>query len=539
MTTPIDIRADQLRIVHDVLARHLPDGVRVWVFGSRATWATKDSSDLDLALEGDGEIPACSLAALESAFEDSDLPFAVDVVDAKRIGEEFKEIVAQQRVRFPESDASSGARTNPARRVSLRNLCDAIVDCPHSTPKWTPDGVIVLRSKNIRDGRLDLSQPSYTSEKDYAQRVRRATPRAGDLVITREAPMGEVCMIPEGLRCCLGQRMVLLRPSLVAADSRYLLYALQSEPVQQEIRSHDGTGSTVSNLRISLLEGLRIPGHPLSEQRAIAHILGALDDKIELNRRMNAMLEAMARALFRSWFVDFDPVRAKLEGRDTGLPKDVADLFPDRLVNSELGEIPEGWELKSLDAVARFQNGLALQKFRPLQNEARLPVVKIAQLRAGEVNSGEWASASIQPECVIEDGDVVFSWSGSLLVRTWCGGRAALNQHLFKVTSEKYPKWFYLHCLLSHFPEFQRIAADKATTMGHIKRHHLADAVCVAPPDRVITRVSALLGGLLERRVANEVASRTLMTLRDALLPKLVSGEMPVRNAEKIVGAIA
>ena len=219
MTTPIDIRADHLRIVHDVLARHLPDGVRVWVFGSRATWATKDSSDLDLALEGDGEIPACSLAALESAFEDSDLPFAVDVVDAKRIGEEFKEIVAQQRVRFPESDASSGARTNPARRVSLRNLCDAIVDCPHSTPKWTPDGVIVLRSKNIRDGRLDLSQPS--------------------------------------------------------------------------------------DLRISVLECLRIPGHPLSEQRAIAHILGALDDKIELNRRMNATLEAMARALFRSWFVDF------------------------------------------------------------------------------------------------------------------------------------------------------------------------------------------------------------------------------------------
>ena len=230
MTTPIDIRADHLRIVQDVLARHLPDGVRVWVFGSRATWATKDSSDLDLALEGDGEVSARNLAALESAFEDSDLPYAVDVVDVNRIGESFRQVVEQQRVRFPESDASSGARTNPARRVSLRNLCDAIVDCPHSTPKWTPDGVIVLRSKNIRNGRLDLSQPSYTSEKDYAQRVRRATPRAGDLVITREAPMGEVCMIPEGLRCCLGQRMVLLRPSLVAADSRYLLYALQSEP---------------------------------------------------------------------------------------------------------------------------------------------------------------------------------------------------------------------------------------------------------------------------------------------------------------------
>jgi len=532
LATPIDIRADHLRIVHDMLRRHLPDGVRVWVFGSRATWATKDSSDLDLALEGDGEIPPRSLSALEAAFEDSDLPYAVDVVDLKRIGERFRRTVEQQLVRLPESDAGSGVRTNPVRSVSLRNLCEEIVDCPHSTPKWTPDGVIVLRSKNIRNGRLDLSQPSYTSEKDYAQRIRRATPRAGDLVITREAPIGEVCMIPEGLRCCLGQRMVLLRPSLVATDSRYLLYALQSEPVQQEIRSHDGTGSTVSNLRISLLEDLRIPSHPLSEQRAIAHVLGTLDDRIELNRRMNATLEAMARALFKSWFVDFDPVRAKMEGRDTGLPKEIADLFPDRLLDSELGEIPEGWQLKSLDSVAGFQNGLALQKFRPSQNEARLPVVKIAQLRAGEANSGEWASASIKPECIIEDGDVVFSWSGSLLVRTWCGGRAALNQHLFKVTSERYPKWFYLHSIFSHFPEFQRIAADKATTMGHIRRHHLTDALCVVPPDCLITRVSGLFGGLLERRVANEVASCTLASLRDALLTRLVSGKLRVAGLE-------
>ena len=148
--------------------------------------------------------------------------------------------------------------------------------------------------------------------------------------------MGEVCMIPAGLRCCLGQRMVLLRPRPAETEPRYLLYALQSQSVQQEIGLHDGTGSTVSNLRIALLGNLQIPNYPLSHQRAIAHILGNLDDKIELNRRMNATLEAMARALFRSWFVDFDPVRAKVEGRDTGLPKDIADLFPDRLVGSEL-----------------------------------------------------------------------------------------------------------------------------------------------------------------------------------------------------------
>ena len=151
-----------------------------------------------------------------------------------------------------------------------------------------------------------------------------------------------------------------------------------------------------------------------------------------------------------------------------------------------------------------------------------------SQLRSGKANSGEWASATIKPDCVIEDGDVVFSWSGSLLVRTWCGGRAALNQHLFKVTSGRYPKWYYLHSILAHFPEFQRIAADKTTTMGHIRRHHLTDALCVVPPDYVLSRVSGVLDGLVERQVANEAESRTLVDLRDALLPKLVSGVLRV-----------
>lgn len=238
-----------------------------------------------------------------------------------------------------------------AGETRLTELCDAIVDCPHSTPVWTDSGVVVLRSQNIRNGRLDLTERSYTDETHFVERTRRATPMEGDLVITREAPMGEVCLIPASLRCCLGQRMVLLRPNRSCAEPRYLLYALQSKAVQHEIGVNEGTGSTVSNLRIPLLESLPIPVRPLSEQRAIAHILGTLDDKIELNRRKSETLESMARALFKSWFVDFDPVRAKAEGRDPGLPKHIADLFTDRLVESEVGELPEGWKVDTLEGV--------------------------------------------------------------------------------------------------------------------------------------------------------------------------------------------
>jgi type I restriction enzyme S subunit len=238
------------------------------------------------------------------------------------------------------------------KSAPLSELCEQIVDCPHSTPLWTDSGVIVLRNQNIRGGRLDLSSPSYTDEAHFDQRSRRANLRSGDLVLTREAPMGEVCMIPDNLRCCLGQRMVMLRPDPEKCDSQFLLYSIQSDTVQHEIKVNEGTGSTVSNLRIPLLEALPIPHPPLAEQKAIAAVLGALDDKIELNRRMNASLEALARALFQSWFVDFDPVRAKLDGREpVGLDSNTAALFPQYLDNSTLGIIPKGWQVNRISEV--------------------------------------------------------------------------------------------------------------------------------------------------------------------------------------------
>jgi type I restriction enzyme S subunit len=173
----------------------------------------------------------------------------------------------------------------------LTILCIAILDCHHSTPVWTRDGVIVLRNQNIRDGKLDLSKPSFTDEKHFIERIRRALPTFGDLVITREAPMGEVCMIPPALKCCLGQRMVLLRPNKDTAESLYLLYAIQSAAVQRSIRIAGGTGSTVSNLRIPVLKQLMIPAPKPPEQRAIAEalsdadaLLGALDQLIAKKR---------------------------------------------------------------------------------------------------------------------------------------------------------------------------------------------------------------------------------------------------------------
>ena len=326
-------------------------------------------------------------------------------------------------------------------------------------------------------------------------------------------------------------------------DQGFLYYCIASWPFV-DFANAGSEGTRMPRAKWEYVSRYKILLPSLSEQRVIAHILGTLDDKIELNRRMNETLEEMARAIFKSWFVDFDPVRAKMDGSWRrgeslpGMPAEMYDLFPSRLVDSELGEIPEGWGVKALDEIANFRNGLALQKLRPKENEERLPVVKIAQLRSGKADSDEWATTSITPECIIDDGDIIFSWSGSLLVKVWYGGRAALNQHLFKVTSRQYPKWFYLHCTQSHLPEFQRIAADKATTMGHIKRHHLSEAKCVIPNQTLLSAVDDTFVKFLSKCITINVESRTLADLRDTLLPKLISGELRVRDAEKFMESV-
>lgn len=289
------------------------------------------------------------------------------------------------------------------------------------------------------------------------------------------------------------------------------------------------------------LAGFTFDLPPLPEQRAIAHILSTLDDKIELNRKQNQTLEAMARALFKAWFVDFEPVRAKMQGRWKrgqslpSLPAHLYDIFPDRLIETEHGEIPQGWEMRSLDSIAHYLNGLALQKFPPESETVFLPVIKIAQLRAGNTNGADKASTQIKPEYVVVDGDVLFSWSGSLEVEVWNGGRGALNQHLFKVTSNEVPKWFYFFATRQHLSDFRAIAAGKATTMGHIQRKHLTDArIAVAPPESM-TKFDAVIASQFDQLVSNAQQSRSLAQLRDTLLPKLISGELRVADAEAFI----
>ena len=304
----------------------------------------------------------------------------------------------------------------------------------------------------------------------------------GDLILSNSATPG----IPKfvGIHACIHDGWLLLR-EFKDTVPEFLFYLLKHE---RRNLVAQGNGSVFTNLKTDILKNHQVSVPPLAEQKAIAHILGTLDDKIELNQKMNQTLEEIAKAIFKSWFVDFDPVRAKAEGRPTGLPPEISDLFPDELVDSEIGEIPKGWEIAPLDEIGNFRNGLALQKYPAKDGEEKLPVVKIAQLRKGSTNGDELFASGVPSDFVITDGDYVFSWSGSLMAKYWVGGKGALNQHLFKVEERTQPLWFIAGWVEHFMPEFQSIAESKATTMGHIKREHLRQAICAIPPEEWITR---------------------------------------------------
>ena len=290
-------------------------------------------------------------------------------------------------------------------------------------------------------------------------------------------------------------------------DPKFLYYLCLTMPF-----ANFGGGSAVPTLNRNHIHPLetKIPVK-VEDQRRIASILSSLDRKIELNNKINADLEEMAQAIFKNWFVDFEPFK---DGK---------------FVDSELGMIPEGWKVGRLTEIASYMNGLAMQKFPPENNEDSLPVLKIKELGQGFCGTdSDRCSCNIKDECKIHNGDVIFSWSGTLLVDVWCGGDCGLNQHLFKVTSNDYPKWFYYYWTKHHLQEFIHIAKDKAVTMGHIKRGHLEEAMVAIPDNDSMEKAHELFEPILSKMISLRLESSRLSLLRDTLLPRLMSGELEV-----------
>lgn len=326
----------------------------------------------------------------------------------------------------------------------------------------------------------------------------------GDTIMARITPCLEngktafVDILGESEIAFGSTEFIVMRAKEGVSDPQFIYY-LATSPSFRNIAIKSMVGSSGrQRVQQSVLNELVLNVPPLEEQKKISSVLCVLDQKIALNNEINDNLYAQAKAIFAQRFIGIET-------------------------------IPDGWKKGNLLDIANYLNGLAMQKFRPRDDEVGLPVLKIKELRQGSCDVGsELCSPSIKPEYIVHDGDVIFSWSGSLLVDIWCGGTCGLNQHLFKVTSETYDKWFYYLWTAHHLERFIAIAADKATTMGHIKRGELEKAEVLIPSDKDYKEIGSLMNPLFNLIVANRIEARKLAELRDELLPKLMSGEIDV-----------
>lgn len=408
------------------------------------------------------------------------------------------------------------------------DLLSAIVDNRGKTCPVSSSGLPLIATNCVNGVDLYPSQDTtrFVSDETYRSWF-RGHPLPGDILFVCKGSPGRTSLVPDPVDFCIAQDMVAVRADSSKVYPAFLFAALRSSVVQDQIANMH-VGTMIPHFKKGDFDKLMIPMPERSTQVWIGDCNLDISERITLLRETNQTLEAIAQAIFKSWFVDFDPVRAKMEGRQpVGMDEETAALFPDELVESELGLIPKGWEVQGLDQIAGFLNGLALQKFPPMGIDD-LPVIKIAQLRKGDTTGADKASRAIKPEYIVRDGDVLFSWSGSLEVEIWCGGEGALNQHLFKVTSQKFARWFYFLWARKHLVHFRQIAASKATTMGHIQRSHLSDAKVVVPSVQVLAIADSIFMPIIDQITANTLEAKTLAELRDTLLPRLISGKLRV-----------
>ena len=551
MTGPVDIRPDHLRIVQDVLETHLPAGVKVWVFGSRAQWSAREGSDLDLALEmeGEAELDRRTMDAVADAFEDSDLPYGVDIVDLNQVSERFRTIVATHKVRLPieVGQDKNRCQDDEWREVALGDL----IEIKHGFAfkgagiHDEPRGDILLTPGNFAiGGGFKADRFKYYDGHVPDEFVLNE----GDLLVTmtdlskQSDTLGYPALVPaspHGHRYLHNQRLGKIIPKgEQELCSRYIYYVMCGAAYRQEVLA-SATGTTVKHTAPERIKQYRFKLPTLPHQRATAHILGTLDDRIALNRRMNETLEEMARALFKSWFVDFDPVRAKMDGRWQrgeslpGLPAEFYDLFPERMVSSELGNIPAGWEVKTVGDLAAITGGSTPSTktaeywdggthcWATPKDLATLsvPVVldterKITDKGLNRIGSG------LQPP-----GTVLLSSRAPIGYLAISEIPVAINQGFIAMQPKHgIPNLFLLHWCDGFLADILNYA--NGSTFLEVSKSSFRGIPIVEPSEPVLARYRELASSLHQKLVANEKSTRTLSTQRDSLLPQLMSGRL-------------
>ena len=541
---PVDIRSDHLAIVLDILARHVPEA-EVWVFGSRAKWLARDTSDLDLCIRAAAPIGFAHMGALREAFEESNLPYKVDVVDWATTAESFRKIIERDKVVVQKGAGMS--------EWTPSTLADVSLDVSYGyTESASSDNVgpRFLRITDIQNGVVDWSNVPYCPISEANHQKYRLNP--GDIVVARTGnSTGENFLYRGSEDAVFASYLIRFRIDPQKADPGFVWYNLRSDKWWGFI-NNSKTGSAQAGANAKVLGQFPIRFPSLDEQKTIAHILGTLDDKIELNRRMNETLEAIARALFKSWFVDFDPVRAKMSGEPTvsicqrlGLTPDLLALFPDRLVDSELGEIPEGWSCSSIGNEVSIAGGAtpsttnseywngeyAWVTPKDLSGVAEKVLIdserKITQAGVKKISSGQ-----------LPTGTVLLSSRAPIGYLALAMIPVSINQgFIAMVCDTRLPNTYVLQWAIENLDAIKQ--RGSGTTFAEISKANFRPMAVLVPDERVLKVFHQQVMPLYEQITAKVRESETLATVRDALLPKLLSGELRVPDAEKTVELMA
>ena len=511
----IDLTATQRRTVLALLKRHLP-GTAAWVYGSRAKWTSTPQSDLDLVVFAKPEQQR-QVGDLREAFDESTLPFRVDLFVWDEVSDSVRRRIESERVALVD-----------------RLVCDGHKDWRNS--HWG-ELVTLEYGRALRDYHKAEGLFRVFGTNGPIGWHNKALSCGASVVVGRKGAYRGIHYSPDP--CFVIDTAFYLQPK-VDIDLRWAYYSLLIHNINEL-----DSGSAIPSTSRGEFYGLPVSVPPLSEQQAIAHVLGTLDHKIDLNRSMNATLEAMARALFKSWFVDFDPVRAKMEGRHTGLPQDIADLFPDRLVDSKLGEMPEGWEVRPLSECIEVERGLSY-KGSGLSSDG-MPMHNLNSVYEG----GGYKDAGIKhydgeytPRHVVQPADVIVANTEqghdrlligyAAVVPARCGPIGLFSHHLYRVRPKKGsvslgPDFI---CQLFNTQAMHDTISGYATgtTVNMLPVDALKLPAIVVPPKHIMVGFTVFAEAIGDRSAALVEESRTLIALRDTLLPNLISGKLRVKG---------
>lgn len=370
-------------------------------------------------------------------------------------------------------------------------------------------GYKVIRIKELKNGLVKFFDDTVSVIQDTNKTMSKFLVNKGDIIfaltgdpVNKPNPdswVGRVSLYTHNEIAYLNQRTCKIT-NYREIVPKYIYYYFRCFNNLHSLASKATGSANQVNISTKIIEDTNIFLPSLNIQNIVVNILSSLDDKIELNCRINENLEQQAQALFNYYFIEHCEI---------------------------LGDYERG----NLTEIANYTNGLPMQKFRPQDGENGIPVLKIKELGQGQTdNSSDICSGNIADEYKVTNGDIIFSWSGTLMVKAWCGGLCGLNQHLFKVTSEKYPKWYYYFWTKFHLNKFIRIAQDKAVTMGHIRRNDLETSEVLIPKMDALTKIDNIINPIFNQIIEMKCENNNLAELRDTLLPKLMSGDIIINK---------